>query len=140
MYDACIRSAMLYGAVTWALTQREESLLQACDRRMLRCLCGITLRDRISSDEVLRRCGLESILLRIRKMRMAWFGHVYRRDGDDPVCKVREVEAPGRRPRGRPKKTWSDCVRGDLLDAGVPEAAAEDRARWNTIISRLTAS
>ena len=140
VYNACIRSAMLYGAVTWALTQREESLLQACDRRMLRRLCGVTLRDRIPSDEVLRRCGLESILLRVRKMRMAWFGHVYRRDGDDPVCRVQDVEAPGRRPRGRPKKTWNDCVRGDLSAAGVPETAADDRARWKTIISRLTTS
>ena len=140
VYNACIRSVMLYGAVTWALTQREESLLQSCDRRMLRRLCGVTLRDRISSDEVLRRCGLESILLRVRKMRMAWFGHVYRRDGNDPVRRVKEVEAPGRRPRGRPKKTWSDCVRGDLSAAGVPETAADDRARWKTIISSLTAS
>ena len=106
----------------------------------LRHLCGVTLRDRSASVEVLRRCGLESVLLRVRKKRMAWFGHVYRRDGDDPVCRVQDVEAPGRRPRGRPKKTWNDCVRGDLSAAGVPETAADDRARWKTIISRLTAS
>ena len=140
VYDACIRSAMLYASETWALTQREENLLQGCDRRMLRRLCGVTLRDRISSDEILNRCGLESVLLRIRKKRMAWFGHVYRRDVDDPLCKVKDIEAPGRRPRGRPKKTWSDCVREDLAAAGVQETAAGDRAAWRTTISCLTAS
>ena len=77
---------MLYAAETWALTQREENLIQGCDRRMLRRLCGVTLRDRISSDEVLGRCGLESILLRVRKKRMAWFWHVYRREENDPLC------------------------------------------------------
>ena len=63
------------------------------------------LRDRVSSDKVLRKCGLEIILLSIVKMRMAWFGHVYRRGGNDPLCRVREFEAQGRRPRGRPMKT-----------------------------------
>ena len=30
VYNACIKSAMLHGAETWALTQREESLLHGC--------------------------------------------------------------------------------------------------------------
>lgn len=62
-------------------------------------------------------------------MRMAWFGHAYRRDGKDPSYRVKEVEAPGRRPRERRKKTWNDCVRSELPAAGVSETAAEeDRA------------
>ena len=65
---------------------------------MLRRLCGVTLRDRVSSEEVLRRCGLESVLLRILKKRMARFGHVCRRDEEDPLFRVRDIEAPGRRP------------------------------------------
>ena len=140
VYDACIRSAMLYAAETLALTGRDENLLQGCDRRMLRRLRGVTLRDRISSDEVLRRCGLESVLLRIRKKRMAWFGHVYRRNEEDPLCRVKNVEAPGRRPRGRPKKTWDDYIRGDLSAAGVQQTSAQDRAEWRTIVKCLTAS
>ena len=112
---------MKNAAETWALTGRDENLLQGCDRRMLRRLCGVTLRDRVSSDEVLRRVGLESVLLKIREKRMAWFGHVYRRNEEDPLCRVKNVEASGRRPRGRPKKTWSNCVREDLAAAGVQE-------------------
>ena len=80
--------------------QREENLLHGCDRRMLRRLCGVTLREEYP---VMRRYGLESNLLRIRKMRMAWFGHVYRRDGNDPLCGVKEDGAPGRRPKSRSK-------------------------------------
>ena len=40
--------------------------------------------------------------------------------------RVKEVETPGRRARGRPKKTWNDFVRGDLSADRVPETAAED--------------
>merc|ERR1711867_251930 len=58
-YNACVRSTMTYGAATWALTQREEGLLQSCDRRMLRKMCGVSLTDRVPSTKVLRRCGLD---------------------------------------------------------------------------------
>ena len=132
---------MTYGAATWALTQREERMLQGCDRRMLRRLCGLTLGDRVSSVDILGRCGLEDLLLTVQKRRMAWFGHVYRRqDENDPLSRIKHVVAPGRRPRGRPKKTWKDCVNQDIAAAGVQETEAEDRAVWRAAINRLTSS
>ena len=140
-YNACIRSTMTYGAATWALTQREESLLQSCDRRMLRKMCGISLTDRVPSSDILRTCGLDDLLLTVQRSRMAWFGHTYRRqDDNEPLSRINQVEAPGRRPRGRPKKTWKQCVNQDMAAAGVQEAAAADRAVWKTAIKRLTSS
>ena len=50
------------------------------------------------------------------------------------------MEAPGRRPRGRPIKSWMECVRGDLQAADVSETVAGDRAEWRAAISRLTPS
>ena len=139
-YNACIRSTMTYGAATWALTQREESLLQSCDRRMLRKMCGLSLTDRVPSADILSRCGLDDLLLTVRRSRMAWFGHTYRRQGNDPLSRVNQVEAPGRRPRGRPKKTWKECVNKDIAAAGVVETAAADRDGWRAVIKRLTSS
>ena len=139
VYDACVRSAMLYAAPVWALTQREEQILQGCDRRMLRQMCGVTLRDRVSSTDILNRCHLEDILMTVRKRRMGWFGHVYRSEYG-PLSRIREFVAPGRRPRGRPKKRWQDCVRADLAASRVTEDAAGDRAEWRAIIGRLTSS
>ena len=140
-YNACIRSTVTYGAATWAITQREEQLMQSCDRRMLRMICGVSLSDRVSSIEILRRCRLEDILLVMRKRRLAWFGHIYRRhEEDNPLRRIMHTEAPGRRPRGRPKKTWKECLKQDMAAAGVQETAAEDRAAWRAAISRLTSS
>ena len=51
VFDACIRSVM-YGGETWPLTKRLESVFVACDRRMLRCMAGITRRDLVCSEEV----------------------------------------------------------------------------------------
>ena len=126
---------------TLALTNREEQLLQSCDRRMLRMVCNVLLSDRITSSETLRRCGLEDILLVIRKQRLIRFGHIYRRqDQDNPLRKIMHTEAPGRRPRGRPTKTWKECLKQDVAAAGVHETAAEDRAEWSAVINRLTSS
>lgn len=139
-YNACIRTTMTYGASTWPLTQREERLLQSCDRRMLRKMCGLSLTDRVLSTDILNRCGLDDLLLLVRRSRMAWFGHTYRRQDGDPLSKINQVEAPGRRPRGRPKKTWKECVNQDMAAAGVQETAAADRAVWKSVIKRLTSS
>ena len=138
-YNTCIRSTMTYGAATWALTQREEQLLQSCDRRMLRQMCGISLQDHVPSHDIRRMCCLEDTLLTIRRSRMAWFGHVYRRqDLDNPLTKIKNVVAPGNRPRGRPRKTWKECVNQDIRAAGVQESTAEDRAAWNAVMKSLT--
>ena len=141
VYNACIRSTLTYGAATWALTKREEQLLQNCDRRMLRMVCGVSLSDRVPSIEILRRCRLEDILLVVRKRRLAWFGHIYRRhEEDEPLRRIMHTEAPGRRPIGRPKKTWKACLKQDMEAAGVQETAADDRAAWRAAINRLTSS
>ena len=46
VFDACIRSVMLYGGETWALTKRLEGVLIGsrfgCDRRMLRYMALVT--------------------------------------------------------------------------------------------------
>ena len=108
---------------------------------MLRMVCGVYLSDRVSSMEILQRCRLQDILLVVRKRRLAWFGHIYRRhDEDDPLQRIMRTEAPGRRPRGRPKKTWKECLKQDMEAAGLQETVAEDRAAWRAAIKRLTSS
>jgi len=40
IYDSCVRSVMLYGAETWALTGILEEILNSCDSRMLRYMAS----------------------------------------------------------------------------------------------------
>ena len=105
VYEACIRSVMLYGGETWALTARLEAILLCCDRRMLRYMAGVTWRDRVRSVEV-ARCGVRELGDVLRVRRLGWFGHVVRREETEIFGKTQHVVAPGRRPFGRPKMTW----------------------------------
>jgi hypothetical protein len=45
VYEACIRSMLLYGAETLALTKKLEDVQIGCDRRILRYMAGVTWRD-----------------------------------------------------------------------------------------------
>ena len=44
---------------------------------------------------------------------MLKYGHVLRKDNNDLVQKCIEYVVDGVRPRGRPKKTWSEVVERD---------------------------
>jgi len=59
VYESCVRSVMLYGAETWDLIGKLEDILKSCDSRMLRYMVRVRWQDRISSEEVAKRCGLK---------------------------------------------------------------------------------
>ena len=138
VYAACIRSTMLYGSETWAATRKVEDLLIKCDRRMLRKMCNIRLSDRVATETVLSRCRLEELDIVLIKKRLSWYGHVVRRNEDEPLGRIMSVVAPGRRPRGRPKKTWKQKIDDDLRDFGLNAESAGNREEWKAIICRLT--
>ena len=138
MYDSCIRSVLLYVSETWPLTQSLESTIRSCDRRMIRHMAGVTLRDRVESNELLLRCGLTDVLEVIRVRRLRWYGHVVRRGSTEALGRVFNMEVDGRRPPGRPKKTWLNCIEQDLHKLNATKDDALDRQNWEQIIKRLT--
>jgi hypothetical protein len=135
VYEACVRSCLTYGSETWTLNVENERKLERTETRMIRIMCGITLRDRVTNVELKRMFGIESVLDVIRRSRLRWFGHVERKFDDDWVkhCTVLEVE--GKRPRGRPKKTWMDMINADLKRWSLKREDAQDRSVWRRLTS-----
>ena len=41
-----------------------------------------------------------------------------------------DYEVDGKRPRGRPEKTWKDLVEKDMVARGLSRGDAIDRERW----------
>jgi len=74
------------------------------DSRMLRYMAGVRWQDRISTEDVARRCGLKMIQDKLRQKRLQWFGHV-RSETEGRVLKlVDKIEVSGKRKVGRPRK------------------------------------
>ena len=57
---------------------------------------------------------------------MKKFGHVKRRDENNILRSAMELEVEGRRPVGRPKKTWNKVVEEDMRKLNIMEDMAED--------------
>ena len=125
---------MTYGCECWSIRKESEECLKRAERRMIR-MCGVTLRNRVCSQNLLERLGLsEDISIVVKRARLRWFGHVYRRDDDVGIKKAFLFEAGGRLGRGRPRKTWNELIRRDLNDFGLCEWDALDRGLWRNTI------
>ena len=63
------------------------------------------MRDKVPTVELKRRFGIEGVVEAMRRGRLRWFGHVERKEVNDWVSAVRNLEVAGSRGRGRPKMT-----------------------------------
>jgi hypothetical protein len=76
----------------------------------------------------------------IKSIRMRWAGHVARMGERRGVYSVLVGKPEGKRPLGRPKRTWEDNIKMDLQEVrwGVDWIElAEDRDRWRTLVSAV---
>jgi hypothetical protein len=89
------------------MRKEEECVLQRAERAMVRMMCGVKLRDRKISSELMSMVGLsEDIVILVRKSRLRWYGHVMRRDEGVGIRRVLEFEVAGEIGRGRPPMGW----------------------------------
>ena len=100
---------------------------------MVRRMCGVSLKDRKRSDELLNRLGSECVENKIQRGRLRWFGHVERKEENNWVKKCTRMNVIGVVDRGAPRKTWRSCVKRDMKAMGIKEEMAQDRCAWRNI-------
>ena len=66
--------------------------LRATERRMLRMICKVTLKDMVESTVIALRMGMDDLEEHLRQKRLRWFGHTARRDKDVEIKKVFELK------------------------------------------------
>ena len=87
---------------------------------MLRFAMGVTRKDKIRNEYIRRTVKIEQLGMKMREGRLRWYGHVMRRDQEYVGRKMMEMELPGRRKRGRPKR-FLDVVKEDMGEFGAKE-------------------
>ena len=130
LYKTVVRPVQMYGVKCWAVGKKVEDLLSRIEMRMLRWILGTSKRDKIRNEKIRRRCGVTDIVDKMREARLRWFGHMLRREGDEPVKMALEMKVEGHRGRGRSRQRWMDCVRTDMELKGLKEEDAENRNLW----------
>ena len=125
-----VRPVILYGAECWTTGVKEENIPEKTEMRMLRRIKGVTVKDKMKSEDIRKELGVGSIKSKARESRLRWFGHVHRKEQESNLRQVMDMEIAGRRPRGRPKGRWRDLVNRDMRELRVVPEDADDRNFW----------
>jgi hypothetical protein len=115
MYETLVVPVLVYGAECWCLKKEDEHRINVAEMNWLRRLLKVTRWDRIRNDVIRERLGQqETVVNKICKRRLKWFGHVSRMDTTRLPRMAMHSYIEGRRTRGRPRKRWMDNVIEDV--------------------------
>ena len=134
VYKMVVRPAMLYGLEMVARMKRQEVELEVTELKMLRFSLGVTRMDKIRNEYIGGTAQVGRFGDKAREARLSWFGHVRRSDAGYIGRRMLEMELPGKRKRGRPKRRFMDVVREDMQVARMSEEDTEARKRWKRMI------
>ena len=123
---------MLYGCVTWTLGQQHYAKLRTAHHHLLLRVIGFQRRQctdhLMSYAKALKKTESESIETTIRKRRLLFAGGIARQQSGRLPRRVMFGnlacgEDPG---RGRPMKTWTQCLSDDLQAFGAVTAESAE--------------
>ena len=125
---------MVYGLETVAVTKKQVKEMEVAEMKMLRFTMGVTRKDKIRKEHIRSTVKVERLGMKMREGRLRWYRHVMRKDQEYAGRKMMEMELPGKRKRGRPKRRFLDVVKEDMKEVGVKEMDIEDRKMWRMMI------
>ena len=139
VYRTVVRSALMYGAQTWALKEAQENKLEVTEMRMLRWMCGVTKLDKIRNERIRGTTKEGEITKKVRERRLKWYGHVMGREEYYVGKRVIVMKVQGRRKRGIPKRRWLDKVKDGISKRRDCRQADDvyDRATWRRMSSYI---
>ncbi len=130
VYQAEVRSILLYGCETWPVRVADERMLEVFDNASIRRILCVRRRDCVPSVELRRRLCQTSLPALLVQRRLRWFGHAARRPEGELIKDLLLLTPPRTscRRAGGQLKTWATTIKAD------PERFSEPRvfghARW----------
>jgi hypothetical protein len=125
IYKTIILPVVLYGSETWCLTSRELHRLSVFENRVLRRIFGPKKDEftggwrKLHNKELYDLYSSSSIITIIRSRRMKQVGHIAQMGAKRNTYRLLVGKPEGRRPLGRPRCSWIDNIKMDLLETGL---------------------
>jgi len=132
VYNALIKSSLLYGAETWRLTENNKRRVEATEMDVLRRSSRMSRIDRIRNVTIRQQIGVEETVIKeTEQNQLTWYGHVQRM-AEERLPKITLKWMPKqKRARGSPKKNWMEGIKKAMNDRNLNEGQWEDRKQWS---------
>ena len=106
VYKSYVGPAILYGNEAWCLRESEMGILRRTEISMVRAICGVQLKDRKGSTDLMLMFGLhETIDQLVMANGVRWYCHVLRREDGHILRWALDFEVEGQMKKGRLKRT-----------------------------------
>ena len=102
--------------------------------RMFRFAIGVMRLDRIRNEYIRGTAKVIMMGMKLREIRLRLYGNVLRRDEVYVGRQVMNMELPGKRRKGRPKRRYMNVVKENMRALGVRAEDARDRGNWRKTI------
>ena len=79
---------------------------------MIGWICGVKPHDEVPMETLYTKLGIQEVAIALRTKRLRWNGHVA--SASSWTNSITSIAIPGPRGRGRPRKSWSECVKADV--------------------------
>ncbi|XP_071644241.1 uncharacterized protein [Temnothorax longispinosus] len=126
-----VEAVLCYGCEVWSLNADTRRRINAVEMDYLRRGAGVSRLSRVKNEEVRNRMEAEkTIIERIEKRQLCWFGHLMRMSEDRWPQRLYKWTPPGTRKRERPRRSWNEGM-GDAMRARrLSEEDTQDRRGW----------
>ena len=132
VFNVYVRSAILHGCKTWVPTAPDLQRLGWNDRSMVRWICGVRNGDKVSADTLCAMLRVHEVTAALCTRRLRWYWHVAR--SSSCINFITSMTVPSARRRGRPKKTWSECVKADMKMCSLGSIDPLNREAWEMCV------
>jgi hypothetical protein len=124
IYKTIIFPVVLYVCETWSLTLREERRQRVFENRVLRRIFGPKSDEvtgvwrKLHNEEINDLCSSPNIVGVVKSRRMRWAEHVACISERRGVYRFLVGKPEGKRPLGRPRRSWQDNIKMALQEVG----------------------
>lgn len=135
IFNACVKSVLLYGCETWHVTNAITSSVKTFINRCLRRILGIWWPRTIPNEQLWHITQQATIEKEILKRKYGWVGHTLRKPSSEVAHAVCEWNPQGARSRGRPKTTWRRTVQKETSKSiSELRSLARNRDTWKNFV------
>ena len=134
VFSACIHSSLLHGSETWAPTAPDLQRLCRNDRAMIRWICGVKPHDEVPMETLYTKLGFQEVAVALRTKRLRWSC----RRASSWTNSITSIAIPDPRGCGRPRKSWSECVKADVEVCNLEGIDPHNREAWRSGVRRTS--